>query len=662
MAYIAPLFFLGFLVTLLSPGLGGELVLASTILATLVVAPLKFGRGVMTASLGLISLAWAVNVWLRYQGQSTWVREDDILRVVGVLLLAASVWTVSPKEKPREAIWIGVILASVSLVVYSIYFFFARINPLDSLINNSAVLLSAVVTLPLLQAGLSNKAAPGRILWQQGIWMLWLGILLVIPAEMSEANTRQYIDGVIILSYGMLALGIFAEARNVLLGSWLAVLGPGTIFVAWTAGIIGLREASAFTFLIWTITGSIVVGVSIATVLIVYRNQATNALQALTMEAKAREALAGREAKEAHRLQLLAETLAKPDDFPSFLHRSLQALVAASGYPTAIYLAKDPGKSRFTLADLAGPLPAELNLRWRHSKDEIFPPQVIAALLAGETVTLANLGLGSSAEILASQGIRSLSVAPVRESEHVVGLVACLSFTTSIHTPIAPLNNVALTLSRVLTQQHALSQVERERESALRSVGLMLEYRDFETKGHTDRVTHLSTALGTRLELSSFQLRNLRWGAYLHDVGKIAIPDSILFKTGSLEESEWKVMRHHTITGEAMLHSLGFIPEESLALVRSHHERWDGHGYPDAKSSNAIPFLARIFTIADVYDALISPRPYKAPWPDTEAIDWIAAQAGTQFDPQIVPAFLALLNEQSNASAEESAPPIDWEL
>jgi putative nucleotidyltransferase with HDIG domain len=548
------------------------------------------------------------------------------------------------------------------LVVYAIYFLSAPVNPLDSLINNSAVLLSAVVTLPLLQAGLSNKAAPGRILWQQGIWMLWLGILLVIPAEMSEANTRQYIDGVIILSYGMLALGIFAEARNVPLGSWLAVLGPGTIFVAWTAGIIGLRTASTFTFLIWTITGSVLVGISIATVLLVYRSRANNAWEALTTEAKAREALASREAKEAHRLQLLAETLAQPDDFPSFLHRSLQALVAASGYPTAIYLAKDPGKSRFTLADLAGPLPAELNLRWRHSKDEIFPPQVIAALLAGETVTLANLAPGSSAQILVNQGIRSLSVAPVRESDHVAGLVVCLSFTASIHTPIAPLNNVALTLSRVLTQQYALSQVERERESALRSVGLMLEYRDFETKGHTDRVTNLSTALGMRLELSNVQLRNLRWGAYLHDVGKIAIPDSVLFKAGSLEEAEWKVMRHHTITGEAMLHSLGFIPEECLALVRSHHERWDGHGYPDAKAGNAIPFLARIFTIADVYDALVSPRPYKAPWQETDAVEWISVQAGTQFDPDLVPAFLALIKEQGASLPEESAPTIDWEL
>lgn len=662
MAYIAPLFFLGFVVTLLSPDWGGTLVLASALLAALVVAPLKFGRGIMTASLSLISLAWAANVWLRYQGQSTWVREDDILRVAGVLLLGASVWTVYPKEKPREATWVGVILVGVSLVVYSIYFFFAHINPLDSLINNAAVLLSVLITLPLLQAGLSNKAAAGRVLWQQGIWMLWLSILLVIPAEMSESNTRQYIDGIVILSHGMLALGILAEARSVPLGSWLTILGPGAIFVSWTTGIVGLQEASNFTFLSWTLIGSTLVGISITTVLLAYRSRAKNAHEALVSETRAREALASREAKEAHRLQLLAETLAQPDDFPSFLHRSLQALVAASGYPTAIYLAKDPGKSRFALVDLAGPLPAELTLRWRHSKDEIFPPQVIAALLAGETVTLANLGPGSSAEILVSQGIRSLSVAPVRESDQIVGLVACLSFTASIHTPIAPLNNVALTLSRVLTQQYALSQVERERESALRSVGLMLEYRDFETKGHTDRVTNLSTALGARLELSSNQLRNLRWGAYLHDVGKIALPDSILFKPGSLSEAEWQAMRRHTITGEQMLHSLGFIPEECLALVRSHHERWDGHGYPDAKTGNAIPFLARIFTIADVYDALISPRPYKAPWPETEAIEWIAAQTGTQFDPQLVPAFLALLDEQNNALADLSVPPIDWEL
>lgn len=111
-----------------------------------------------------------------------------------------------------------------------------------------------------------------------------------------------------------------------------------------------------------------------------------------------------------------------------------------------------------------------------------------------------------------------------------------------------------------------------------------------------------------------------------------------------------------------MLHSLGFIPEECLALVRSHHERWDGHGYPDAKAGNAIPFLARIFTIADVYDALVSPRPYKAPWQETDAVEWISVQAGTQFDPDLVPAFLALIKEQGASLPEESAPTIDWEL
>lgn len=658
MVYIAPLFFLGFFVTLLAPNLGGELVFASALLATLIVSTQRFSRGIMTGSLVLMSTAWAVNAWLRSQGQSTWVREDDIFRVASFLLLAALAWTVRTKKRPREAVWIGGVLLLISLIIYSVYYFYVHVNPLDSLINNSALLIAILLTLPLLQAALVGQAAPGRILWHQGLWMIWLSILLVIPAEMLEANTRRYIDGVLILGHGVLALGISAEARAIPLGSWLALLGPGTIFVLWTTGMVGLKEASALTFLSWTFAGGSVLGLSIISLLVVYHSRANNTYQLLMEEAKAREALAAREVEEAHRMQQLTETLAQPADFPSFLHRSLDALVTASGYSTAIYLERATSKNIFALVDFAGPLPSELNLRWRQPNQNIFPEEAIQALLAGETVVFNN-----SSELLANQGICFLAVAPVRDADRTRGLIASLSFTSSTHSPLAILNNVALTLSRALTQQSALAQVEKEREAALRSVGLMLEYRDFETKGHTDRVTKLATSLGLQIGLSETQLRNLRWGAYLHDVGKIAIPDSILFKPGSLDSQEWAVMRQHTLTGEEMLRSLGFIPEESLALVRLHHERWDGKGYPDGMSGNAIPFLARIFTLADVYDALVSPRPYKRAWTPQEAIQWITSQAGSQFDPELTELFIEVVQEE-NFSPEtgKAAPSINLEL
>ncbi|MFW6234134.1 MAG: HD-GYP domain-containing protein, partial [Spirochaetota bacterium] len=128
--------------------------------------------------------------------------------------------------------------------------------------------------------------------------------------------------------------------------------------------------------------------------------------------------------------------------------------------------------------------------------------------------------------------------------------------------------------------------------------------------------------------------------AYLHDIGKISVPDSILLKPASLSPEEWAIMKSHSVVGYDFAKQLGFLPKSSLDVVRFHHERWDGTGYPDGLSGDSIPLGARIFAVADVFDALMSARPYKKAWSLAEAREEILRHAGTHFDTEIVQAFL----------------------
>ena len=201
-----------------------------------------------------------------------------------------------------------------------------------------------------------------------------------------------------------------------------------------------------------------------------------------------------------------------------------------------------------------------------------------------------------------------------------------------------------------------LDLLERERaqhEATLRALGLALEYRDYETKGHTDRVVGLSLAFGRALGLAPEELQALRWGAYLHDLGKVAIPDQILLKPGRLTEEEFVVIRRHTVTGTEMCRDIPFLPDGTRGIVRSHHERWDGSGYPDELKGDGIPLLARVFSLVDVYDALTSERPYKRAWSHEDAVAEIQDQTGRQFDPVLVPAFIEVVSSYRKARVHE---------
>jgi putative two-component system response regulator len=149
-----------------------------------------------------------------------------------------------------------------------------------------------------------------------------------------------------------------------------------------------------------------------------------------------------------------------------------------------------------------------------------------------------------------------------------------------------------------------------ETEAILIALARAVEQRDRQTAGHCERLAYSAISIGIALGLDRSDLLALYRGGYLHDIGKVGVPDAILFKPGQLTEDEWAVMRNHTVNGEEICRHLRSL-HPVLPIIRHHHERWDGSGYPDRLRGEEIPLLARIIQVADIYDALTSKRPYK---------------------------------------------------
>ncbi len=177
--------------------------------------------------------------------------------------------------------------------------------------------------------------------------------------------------------------------------------------------------------------------------------------------------------------------------------------------------------------------------------------------------------------------------------------------------------------------------------ATLRALAKALEARDVETSGHSDRVVAYSLRLGRELGLSHNDLIGLEQGALLHDIGKIGVPDSILRKRGSLTEDEWTEMRQHIDYGLSIIGGIDFL-SGARPIVGQHHEKYNGSGYPNALRGEQIHINARIFAVADAFDAITSDRPYRAAASYTAARDEIVANLGTHFDPKVVSAFLAI--------------------
>ncbi|GAB6153186.1 hypothetical protein JCM17380_19360 [Desulfosporosinus burensis] len=184
-----------------------------------------------------------------------------------------------------------------------------------------------------------------------------------------------------------------------------------------------------------------------------------------------------------------------------------------------------------------------------------------------------------------------------------------------------------------------------ESQNIIFTLALALESKDEYLHGHSKRVTDYALELGRFLNLSEIDQINLYRAAILHDIGKIGIPDAILNKPSALVSEEWSIMKSHPERGEAICSKLNFA-REILPIIRHHHERYDGKGYPDGLSGEDIPFIARLISIADTVDAITSSRPYRLAGTFEQVLEELQKSAGTQFDPVLVAAFISLYNSK----------------
>ena len=240
------------------------------------------------------------------------------------------------------------------------------------------------------------------------------------------------------------------------------------------------------------------------------------------------------------------------------------------------------------------------------------------------------------------------------------------------------LHHVEAAVSRALEHHHLraekrryetyleemVEQRTRELDGALRSLGdayrttlkaltAALETRDQETHGHSERVVNFSLRLGRELGLSGEQMRSLEFGSLLHDVGKIGVPDAILRKPSRLTEQEWERMREHPLHGQRILRGIEFL-EGAARVVAQHHERWDGGGYPLGLRGEGIDLSARIFAVADAFDAITSDRVYRRGRTYEAALCELEEHAGGQFDPSVVEAFRRVPREEWEAIRRRS--------
>jgi HD-GYP domain-containing protein (c-di-GMP phosphodiesterase class II) len=192
--------------------------------------------------------------------------------------------------------------------------------------------------------------------------------------------------------------------------------------------------------------------------------------------------------------------------------------------------------------------------------------------------------------------------------------------------------------------EHSRDEILIAYDSTIEGWSRALDFRDRDTERHSERVTEMAVKIGRALKISEEELVHMRRGAFLHDIGKIGVPDSILLKAGSFTEEEWKVMKKHPNIAYEILSPIAFL-RPALDIPYCHHEKWDGTGYPRGLKGEEIPLAARIFAVADVWDAMCSDRPNRPKWSKEYVKEHINSLSGTHFDPRIVDTFFSLMWE-----------------
>jgi response regulator RpfG family c-di-GMP phosphodiesterase len=269
-------------------------------------------------------------------------------------------------------------------------------------------------------------------------------------------------------------------------------------------------------------------------------------------------------------------------------------------------------------------------------------PQTVVVMISGmQTVesAIGALRLGAFDYLMKPFDLRQVEAVVKRALEHYDLVVAKQRYENHLE---------ELVEQRTAELDRALNSLEGAYRSTLKALTAALETRDSETHGHSERVVSYSLRLGREYGLSADQMKSLEFGSLLHDIGKIGVPDSILRKPGKLDEEEWVRMREHPLHGQQILRGIEFL-QGAARVVAQHHEKWDGTGYPLGLSRDDIDICARIFAVADAFDAITSDRVYRRGKSYEAAAQELDDWAGRQFDPKIVEAF-------------HRVPKEDWEV
>ena len=253
--------------------------------------------------------------------------------------------------------------------------------------------------------------------------------------------------------------------------------------------------------------------------------------------------------------------------------------------------------------------------------------------------------------------IRSVLAVPLRVRDAVIG---ALYVDTQIRErsfgddDAATLETFAAQAGTAVTLARAIKLEQENYVSLVRTMLATLDARDPYTKGHSERVGMFTRALAARMAWGAGEQERAQFAGWVHDIGKIGIRDELLFKPGKLEPHEWVALKEHPVIGERILASAARGMEGILPSVRHHHERWDGHGYPDGVAGETTPLLARMVGIADAFDAMTTNRPYRPRRSWEEAIAVLHAEAGRQFDPHLVPLFVEAIEPMWETHAQEA--------
>lgn len=301
-------------------------------------------------------------------------------------------------------------------------------------------------------------------------------------------------------------------------------------------------------------------------------------------------------------------------------------------------------------------LPPDFPERFRHARLEDHP-HIRASFeqanpLRIDDVTTVDMSPSESG-IIEARGIASMMFVPLLDNGTPVG-----SFIVGTTDGPRQYTEEDSRLCRTLSHQISLALANARLFASLRQAhdelvqaydatldgwSRTLELRDRATGSHAERAVALTMRLASDLGISGEELENVRRGTLLHDIGKMVVPDAILGKQGPLTDEEWAIMREHPERARELLSSIEYL-QPAMDIPYSHHERWDGTGYPQGLRGEEIPLAARVFAVVDVYDALTSDRPYRGAWAKSAALAYIEEQAGRQFDPQVVEAFLIAMD------------------